>query len=289
MDSTLMGYIHEGRQVGSRYTMRARRTGRGLVGSHTGSQAGRSLEFVDHRDYQPGDDLRTMDWSAYARSQRLTVKLYQDEIRPTADIVIDGSKALALADSAKLRATVALCALLSEAASNADMVCRAWLTGSGCRRIDVSGGAADRWESLAFDSMENPEASFRRTPPAFHAKGIRVFVSDLLWLGDPMAVLQLLAHQASSVVVVQMLARADVAPQETGFFRLVDSETGQVREVQIDDGAIARYRQRLEHHQQNWHRACRQLGATLVTLTAESFVESWLLDDLVAQGVLAVA
>lgn len=289
MDPTITHYLREGRHIGSRYTMRARRTGRGLVGSHTGSQAGRSLEFVDHRDYQPGDDLRTMDWSVYARSQRLTVKLYQDEIRPTTDIVIDGSKSLALPDSQKLRATVALSALLCEAANNADMLCRAWLTGEGCRRIDDAGGPADRWQRLSFDAVENPADAFARTPPAFHAKGIRIFISDLLWMGDPMRVLQSLAYQASSVVVIQMLAASDVAPSETGFFRLIDSETGHVREIQIDDAAIARYRQRLEHHQQNWNRACRQLGATFVVLTAESFVESWLLDDLVAQGVLSVA
>ena len=37
---------------------------------------GESMEFMDHREYQPGDDLRRLDWAAYARSDKMIVKLY---------------------------------------------------------------------------------------------------------------------------------------------------------------------------------------------------------------------
>ena len=73
-----------------------------------------------------------------------------------------------------------------------------------------------------------------------------------------------------------------------GFLRLIDSETGIMREVMVDEVSVKRYRQKLEQHQQNWNRACRQVGAMLISLVAEEFVQTWQLNDLVAQGILNV-
>jgi uncharacterized protein (DUF58 family) len=288
MEGRIREYLCEGRQAGGRYVLRARRTGRGLAGTQLGADAGRSLEFVDHREYQPGDDLRTVDWSAYARSERLTVKLFQDEVRPAVDIILDGSKSMALEETEKLHASLGLAGMLSESARNSDYLFRTWLTGRGCRRVENGSETADRWEGLTFSSEESPDESFRRELPALKPKGIRFFISDLLWMGDPMNILLPLAHQASKVTVLMVLAAADVNPDQRGYLRLIDSETGLMREVMVDDISAKRYREKLEQHQQNWSRACRQTGAGLTTVVAEEFVRTWQMDDLVAQGIMDI-
>ena len=96
-----------GRQAGLRYALSLPRIApTGLTGAQLGHRPGSSLEFMDHRDYQPGDDLRRIDWSAYARTDRLTVKLYREEVSPHLDIMLDGSRSMNLESTAKLQATL---------------------------------------------------------------------------------------------------------------------------------------------------------------------------------------
>ena len=54
----------------------------GRIGERLGSGTGSSLEFQDYRPYAPGDDLRHVDWAAYARSELLAVRLYREEVAP---------------------------------------------------------------------------------------------------------------------------------------------------------------------------------------------------------------
>lgn len=100
--------------------------------------------------------------------------------------------------------------------------------------------------------------------------------------------LQYLANGAAAVVVVQVLATADVDPPERGNLRLVDSETDEVHEIFIDGVAAQRYRDALARHQQNWDRACRQVGAVMATVVAENITETWRLEQLVAAEILKV-
>jgi uncharacterized protein (DUF58 family) len=116
-----------------------------------------------------------------------------------------------------------------------------------------------------------------------------VLLSDLLWVGDPLLILQHFADRAAAVVVVQVLAEADVNPPTQGNLRLVDSETEQVQEIFVDAAAVKRYQEALARHQQNWHRACRQVGALLTTVVAERVIRDWRLDELVAAEILKVA
>jgi hypothetical protein len=85
-----------------------------------------------------------------------------------------------------------------------------------------------------------------------------------------------------------MLAVADSDPPERGRVRLIDSETEEQREIFIDEGAIRRYRDALARHQQNWHRACRQIGAVMVNIIAEEVIADWNLESLVKAAVLKV-
>jgi len=89
-------------------------------------------------------------------------------------------------------------------------------------------------------------------------------------------------------VVAQVLAEADVDPPPAGNLRLVDSETGQIREIYVDVSAVRRYKNTLVRHQENWHQACRQTGAIFTIFVAERVLRDWKLDELVAAEVLTV-
>jgi uncharacterized protein (DUF58 family) len=282
-------FLLEGEAAGMRYALTVpRTTASAMSGMQLGQRAGSSLEFRDHRDYQPGDDLRRIDWNAFARSDKLTVKLYREEISPHLDIILDGSRSMALEASAKMRATVGLAAVLAVAAENAGYTHNAWLAREGCAPVPNGTNRPSTWSGIEFDVRSNPVDAFTRLPPRFSRLGMRALISDLLWLGEPLSILQHLAQNASSIVVIQVLAEADVNPPERGRVRLIDSETDQQREIFIDDDAIRRYRGALSRHQQNWHRACRQSGAVMVNIVAEEIVAGWNLEALVKAEILKV-
>jgi uncharacterized protein (DUF58 family) len=282
-------YLIAGEQAGSRFALAApRRVPMGAGGVHLSNRSGSSLEFRDHREYQPGDDLRRIDWSAYGRTDKLIVKLYREEVSPHVDIVIDGSRSMTLESSAKLEAVLGLAALFASAASNAGFSHCAWMAGDGCLRIEGGTDRPSAWPPLSFDYTGNVDDSFARNRPAWRRQGMRILISDLLWLGNPLLSLQSLSRDAAAVFVVQVLAADDAAPQTRGNQRLVDSESGQVRELFIDASALARYKTSLERHQQNWRTACRQVGGTLVSVIAEDLVRDWAVDELVAAEILEV-
>jgi len=243
---------------------------------------------MDHREYQPGDDLRRVDWSAFARSDRLTVRLYRQEVNPHVDVLVDGSRSMTLDDTAKAEATVGLAAMLATAAENAGFTHGAWLASESWRPVANGAKSPVLWGPMDFAYTGDPSQSFKHLPPALAPRGIRLFLSDLLWMGDPLAMLTRLAEKATAVVVIQVLADADANPPQRGNIRLMDSETRAEQEVFVDATADRRYRSALAAHQQNWHRAARQVGAVMTTVVAEQLVDGWELESLVAAGILKV-
>jgi uncharacterized protein (DUF58 family) len=289
MQTRYRDFLAAGEQAGLGYSLGVpRKVPLGVVGGHMGQRAGSSLEFKEHRDYQPGDDVRRIDWSAYARSDRLAVKLYREEVTPHLDIVLDGSRSMELGDTAKVHALLGLAALLATAAENAGYTHCAWLAGDGCHEIANGRGRPTSWQGIAFDFRGSVLESFARRPPAWRPNGIRVLLSDLLWIGEPAVMVRHLSERATAAVVVQVLARDDVELPERGNLALVDAESDRLMELFLDAEAIARYEQSLANHQENWHRAAVQTGVLLTTAVAEALIGRWHLDELVAAEILKV-
>lgn len=75
--------------------MKARQVVEGLrVGDHKSPFKGFSVEFVQHREYVPGDDIRHIDWKSYGRSERYTIKQYEQETNFLCHLLVDGSNSM---------------------------------------------------------------------------------------------------------------------------------------------------------------------------------------------------
>ena len=66
-----------------------------MSGLHRSARKGFSVEFADYRPYQPGDDLRYIDWKIAARSDRWVVRQYEEETNLRASVVLDVSRSMA--------------------------------------------------------------------------------------------------------------------------------------------------------------------------------------------------
>ena len=275
MDPAIRQALQDGEKLGLRYALQIPQVAAsGWTGTRSGRRAGSSIDFQDYREYQPGDDLRFIDWGIYARTDRLTVKLFREEVTPHLDLILDGSRSMNLADTAKANAVAQLAALLATAAANAQCTQAVWLSGEGYLRLPNDTLTPSAWDKLEMDSRRTPEQSFDILPPRFRRLGVRVLVSDLLWPGEPLQLLRRLREGAAALFVIQLLAREDATPPEHGNLRVVDSETGGESEIYIDSGIARQYADNLAQLQQSWADACRQCGAQMTTLIAEDLEQS---------------
>src|SRR6185503_9461095 len=85
------------------------------VGDHKSPYHGFSVEFIQHREYVPGDDVRYIDWRVYGRSERYVIKQYEQETNFVGHLLLDGSRSMLYgeADGNKLEYAKILTATLA--------------------------------------------------------------------------------------------------------------------------------------------------------------------------------
>ena len=235
---------------------------RGRVGERLGAGTGSSLEFQDHRPYVPGDDLRHVDWKAFARSEVLSVRLYREEIAPRIDLVIDRSRSMT-ATGGKQQAYGELVALLASAATSMSADTRLVTTAAAPPIPLHRPEEVERFLECdaASGAMEETGLNLRR-------QSMRVAVSDFLFPHDPDAVVGRLARDGASLAIIQLTTRDEAEPEVEGGRRLVDVEGRGELDVTIDDRTVADYRARFNRLRQGLSRAARRTGATFVHVTA---------------------
>ena len=205
---------------------------RGRTGARRGLGVGSSMEFLDFRDYVPGDDLRQVDWRGYARTNQLRIRLHQEEVAPHVDLLVDTSASLASTAGKERAARVLTAALLR------------WThrEGAGARLVGLGGGLLDAG-ALTFAGRESGP---RLPSVALRPNGVRVLLTDGLWAEDPVPVLRRLMAGSAQFACIQLLDPWEQEPRAEGSLTLVDVETGARSEVHLDARAIAGYRARLQ-------------------------------------------
>jgi uncharacterized protein (DUF58 family) len=79
----------------ARLDLRARTIVEGFMsGQHRSPYFGQSIEFRQHREYAPGDDLRHVDWKVWARQDRLYVKQFEEDTNLRCYLLLDGSRSM---------------------------------------------------------------------------------------------------------------------------------------------------------------------------------------------------
>lgn len=247
----------------------------GRFGDRMGRGTGASLEFTEFRDYVPGDDLRHVDWRAYARTDALKVRLFRDEVAPHLDVVLDASASLAVTPE-KARAALDLVAALEALAAG---------SGARARVLACDGGRLDDAGPVAFSGGDRG-TWLPREP--LRPRALRAIVSDFLVADDPAPRLRALAAGAAHVYVVQLLDPWELAPDLSGPTTLVDAEDGAHLDLDLAERAVARYRDRLGRLRDDVARATRAVAGTYA-LVAAADLPRMLAEGLSPQGVVEPA
>jgi len=233
---------------------------RGRAGERLGAGTGASLEFQDYRTYAPGDDLRHVDWAAYARTALLTVRLYREEVAPRVDLAIDVSRSMAVTDT-KRRAFSELSALLACA-------CASTVTDS-C--VITSPGTAPEPLPMPehierFLTCEVNQSALESGPLPFRRRSVRIVVSDFLFPHDADALISRLARESAWLAIVQLTLAEEAEPVVEGGRRLIDVEGRGEMDLVIDEAAVREYRARFTRLRLGLSRAARRVGAPFAHL-----------------------
>jgi uncharacterized protein (DUF58 family) len=255
---------------------------RGRAGERLGAGTGASLEFEDYRPYTPGDDLRHVDWAAYARSELLSVRLYREEVAPRVDLVIDISRSMGVTDE-KRRAHGELSGLLACACTSTVADTRVITMAAAEPRPIHAPEDLDRVFACdaRMSALEEGHLPFRR-------RSVRLIVSDFLFPHDPDELVSRLARDSAWLAIVQLTAAEEAEPVAEGGRRLVDVEGGGELDLVIDDAAVRDYRARFGRLRLGLSRAARRVGAPFVHVVAGTPVRA-VARALAAAGIVEAA
>lgn len=285
--SSLRETVNAAELAGQRFYLNVSSRFSGLQGGgRFGRNTGNSLEFVDHREYQPGDDVRHIDWNAMARSDRLTVKLFREEVSPHLDLLIDASLSMQLDGTRKREALYAMTAILRTAAINAGYTVSSWIVKDRCRRVEPASLPIHDWPGNDCDFSGNIGQTLVSFPPLLRPAGVRVLISDLFWNEEPQAVLRQLSNNAALLVIVQLLAEPDILPPLAGNVRILDCESGAAVEVVAEEGLLREYQANFARHQEYWKRSCTRVGAVFTRCVAGSFLQEMVPEELLKNEIL---
>jgi len=253
-----------------------------LAGLHRSPRRGFSVEFAEHRMYQPGDELRYVDWKLLGRKDRLYVKQYEEETNLRAMLVVDISRSMAwtgapektlakLAYAQRLAAALALVLLRQRDATGLiafDDAVRAVLPARVRRThwnqlLVTLGGLTPGAGTAA-------EPALRRVVGLLRRRGLVIFISDLLLEQDlAMRALKFLRHRGHQVMVLHLMDPAEMELGGPAEARFEDPETRDGVILRPKDWAEA-YRETVTGVVSAWRRACRTSGMHYHHITTDT-------------------
>ncbi len=212
---------------------------------------GSGLEFADHRNYTPGDDMRNIDWKVYGRTNKLFLKLFEEEEDLYIYFLIDNSKSMTLGHKPHKwsYAKQVAAALGYIGLSNLDRVSVIPFSSKLDGRMAPTRGKAQIFKIFDFLSSVEPgtqtsmEDAFKTFVAQNKRRGIACVISDFY---DPSGFeegLNYLRYHKFDPIVIHLFDERELDPSIQGELELVDCETGAVREVTVTAGMLKRYRQ----------------------------------------------
>ncbi len=214
---------------------------RSKAGEHLGRGTGSSLEFQDRRMYSAGDDVRHLDWRAYARTGDLTVKVYREELLPRLDLLLDTSASMTVGEG-KGQLALDLAVLFASIARRQGFSVRVIPVGDEPTRLDIE---QLQGVGIHFNGRRPLDETLGGAREFMRPGTLRVLISDFLSRHDAASLVRSLALRAGGLILFQVLSHEDAHPVVGSALRMEDAETGALRDVVLDQGTVDDYLARL--------------------------------------------
>jgi uncharacterized protein (DUF58 family) len=254
-----------------------------VAGEYSSAFRGRGVEFSEVREYQPGDDIRTIDWNVTARLGSAYVKRYLEERELTVLFVVDASASGHFGTRVRTKRALAVevCAVLALAAArNNDRVGAVWATDSVERFVPPGRGRRHVLrilnDLLAFEpagAATNLTPALEFSDSILRRRSVLFLVSDFLTRGYQSA-LERVADR-HDVIALQIYDPRERDLPDLGLVSFLEPESGLRRLVDTSrQGTREQFRKRAEEFDRSLQHEIRRCGADLVRLeTARPYAE----------------
>ena len=225
-----------------------------LSGMHKSNRKGEGMEFSQYRSYEPGDDLRRLDWKLFARSDRYYIRESETETNISVRLLIDASASMNHEDNGftKIEYVRYLAASLAYLAlQQGDATSLYWLQNNKLFSLPPRNDL-QHFARICYQ-LENIQPAGQFTEPihyknlfANHKKELLIFITDFYQQSDEMtALLKSLSAAKHEIIVLHIMGENEIRLDFAGYTTLEDWETGQT--VTIDTAADGKlYQQRLD-------------------------------------------
>ncbi|MGH7590703.1 MAG: DUF58 domain-containing protein [Gemmatimonadales bacterium] len=253
-----------------------------LAGLHRSPRRGFSVEFAEHRAYQPGDEPRYLDWRLLARTERPYVKQFEEETNLRAMLVCDVSRSMDWSGAPER--TLTKLEYARRVAAALALVLLRQRDATGCIVFDDAVRAVlpprarpAQWQRLcATLAGVEPGAgtaaapALERVTELLRRRGLVVFISDLLFEPElALRALQFLRHRGHQVLVLHLMDPAEVELGGPAEARYEDPETGAAVVVRPREWAPA-YQAAVQDAVAGWRNACGRQGIGYHRVTTDT-------------------
>lgn len=264
-------------------------------GSHKGGRAanrlGSSLEFSDFRLYQPGDDIRQIDWNVYGRTHKHYIKRFLDEQELSVTIFLDCSESMQVLDSKWQRAKELAACFSYITLTSDDRLSFIPVTVDGQQKVSRKGAVSSRpvfFEILKL-AKQSSSGTFIENLSKHSIKNsqLTILITDGL---EPAAsfdsLFRSLGARKQEVRLIQLLSLEEMAPSYSGDVNLIDSETNENVNISLNDSILAKYQNRLKEHNRLLESLCRRYGFTYLFTTDQADLNQFLFHECKVKQVL---
>ena len=233
-------------------------------------KVGSGLEFADHRDYSPGDDIRYLDWKVFIRFRHALIRLFEEDEDLPIRVIVDVSDSMMTREGAKLRYAQQVGAALAYVGlANLDRV------GITCmsQKLHVTLPAVRGKGRIfrVFDFLRSTEPGgatdirqgLSRVAAQSSQPGLTMVISDFYDLEGAFDGLNMLRFRKHEPVAIQVIDPDEADPTRSGLrgdVKLVDCEGSTRKDVTLSPRALKAYAEAHERFCQKLENACRSRG-----------------------------
>lgn len=268
-----------------RLTLHWQKSFNGLVGGHNTSRfAGPGQEFLEHRNFHPGDDLRAVNWRAYMRFEKLFLKMFQVEPRVPVRLLIDISSSMTagacsgdlskfdygrrLAAALVYIGLVRLDSILLQPFSS--RLHDPFLCSGGRHRFQP---AETYLRELRSGGKTNYFETARQYLTTYPQRGLTIIISDFLDDADCIHPLQYMADFGHELLLVQLWGEEDRQPAGKGDVELIDAESGEHVRIALDDQALEAYTRNFDEYADDIRKVAMRNGGRYAGLSTHMPIE----------------
>jgi uncharacterized protein (DUF58 family) len=266
----------------------------GLVGGHNRSRfAGSGQEFLDHRNFHHGDDLRAVNWRAYLRLEKLFLKMFQVEPRVPVRMLLDVSASMMAYGGQKFdyarRLAGALCYVGLVRLDSIEV--HGFANRLGQRMFCTGGrhrfpGVMDGLGALEAGGATDYLQTVREFIGAYSQRGLLIVISDFLDDRGCERALEYLCDFGHELMLLQVWAEEDRVPPWTGELELHDAETDASIKLDFDEAARQRYTRAFDEYAEAIETRALRSGGRYVGISTTQPLESVIFGELVhARGI----